>query len=302
MSTNIASSPNDHDPERKQVELEAEKDNGDRGNVQKRKASSPVPSEDAVPKSPKRTRRDSDTTEVNPSARLPTPKEPSIDRRESTIQEEKRRGKRLFGGLLSTLSQTTTSSQQKRRQEIERRQQAKVHQQQAEDDKHREEKLAKLKIIRKIEQVKFDEQVMQTRHSNMRATARFLQTQSNPKIYYLPWKLAKKQEDIIDDQVRDVEDIIDKEVVEFKQQKEQRLRSLGVAVKPPTPEAKEIVGSRSADVEPPTNIPPSDPPSDPLSDTTNRVPSNTANKVGHDKESDRADDVMIEEEEDTLIY
>ncbi|KAI0603213.1 pinin/SDK/memA/ protein conserved region-domain-containing protein [Biscogniauxia sp. FL1348] len=293
MATNIASSPNDHDPELRRVEPEAEKDDGERGNMQKRKASSPSPTEDADPKSPKRTRLDSDTTEVNPSARLPTPKEPSIDRRESTIQEEKRRGKRLFGGLLSTLSQTTTSSQQKRRQEIERRQQAKVHQQQAEDDKQREEKLAKLSAIRRVEQVKFDEQVMRTRHSNMRATARFLQTQSRPKIYYLPWKPTEKQEDTIKDQIRDVEDIINKEVLEFKQQKEQRLRSLGVAVKPPTPEAKETVG-RPDNIEPPTNIS--------HSDSTNRAPSHNINKVGHEKESDRADDVMIEEDEDTVIY
>ncbi|KAI1500500.1 pinin/SDK/memA/ protein conserved region-domain-containing protein [Biscogniauxia marginata] len=293
MSTNIASSPNDHDPELKKVDLEAENHSGEHGKVQKRKASPPSPNEDADSKSPKRTKLGSDTAEANPSARLPTPKEPSMDRRESTMQEEKKRGKRLFGGLLSTLSQTTTSSQQKRRQEIERRQQAKVHQQQAEDHKQREEKLEKLRTIRKVEQVKFDEKVMQTRHSNMRATARFLQTQSKPKIYFLPWKLSEKQEDIIKDQIRDVEDIIAKEVLEFKQQKEQRLKALGVAVKAPPPEAKETVG-RSDDVEHPTNIPPPDP--------TNRAPSHTTGKAGHEKESDRADDVMIEEDEDTVIY
>lgn len=74
--------------------------------------------------------------------------------------EEKKRGKRLFGGLLSTLSQTTTNSQQKRRQEIEKRQQEKATKQKIEDDKRRTERLAKLDTIRKIEQVRFDEQVV----------------------------------------------------------------------------------------------------------------------------------------------
>lgn len=76
--------------------------------------------------------------------------------------EEKKRGKRLFGGLLSTLSQTTTNSQQKRRQEIEKRQQEKAAKQKTEDDLRRNERLAKLDRIRKIEQVSFDEQVVST--------------------------------------------------------------------------------------------------------------------------------------------
>lgn len=75
-------------------------------------------------------------------------------------EEERKRGKRLFGGLLSTLSQTTSNSQQKRRQEIEKRQQEKFAKQKAEDDSLRNERLAKLSIVRKIEQVRFDEQVV----------------------------------------------------------------------------------------------------------------------------------------------
>jgi hypothetical protein len=82
------------------------------------------------------------------------------DRRESFTQEDKKRGRRLFGGLLNTLSQTTSNSQQKRRLEIEKRQQEKATQQAREDDKRRSEKLAKLERIRKIEQVRFDEQVV----------------------------------------------------------------------------------------------------------------------------------------------
>lgn len=133
-------------------------------------------------------------------------------RRESYSQEEKKRGRRLFGGLLSTLSQTTANSQQKRRLEIEKKQQEKAVKQKTEDDKRRMEKLAKLDKVRRIEQVRFDEQVvslihlpgagmsftssatrgkhiltlgidqMRTRHSNMLAMAHSLRTKSEPKL------------------------------------------------------------------------------------------------------------------------
>lgn len=81
-------------------------------------------------------------------------------RPEASRDEEKKRGKRLFGGLLSTLSQTTTNSQHKRRQEIEKKQQEKAAKQKIEDDQRRTERLAKLARIRKVEQVRFDEQVV----------------------------------------------------------------------------------------------------------------------------------------------
>lgn len=86
----------------------------------------------------------------------------TVDRssRNSFSQEEKKRGKRLFGGLLSTLSQTTNNSQQKRRQEVEKRQQERAAKQRIEDDKRRSERFAKLDKIRKVEQVRFDEQAV----------------------------------------------------------------------------------------------------------------------------------------------
>jgi hypothetical protein len=86
------------------------------------------------------------------------PKDLSQERRKSSVQEERKRGQRLFGGLLSTLSQSTPNGQQKRRLEIEKRQQEKAKQQNAADEGRRAEKLANLKAVRKAEQVKFDEQ------------------------------------------------------------------------------------------------------------------------------------------------
>jgi hypothetical protein len=84
-------------------------------------------------------------------------KEATSDRRKSSVQEERKRGQRLFGGLLSTLSQSTPNGQQKRRLEIEKRQQERVKQQKLDDEVRKAEKLAKLKAVRKVEQVKFDE-------------------------------------------------------------------------------------------------------------------------------------------------
>jgi hypothetical protein len=86
--------------------------------------------------------------------------DPSSERRKSSVQEERKRGQRLFGGLLSTLSQSTPNGQQKRRLEIEKRQQEKAKQQKAEDEGRRAEKLANLKAVRKVEQIKFDEQAV----------------------------------------------------------------------------------------------------------------------------------------------
>ncbi len=70
------------------------------------------------------------------------------------------------------------------------------------------------------------------------------------------------------------------------------MQGLGIAVKPSLSEKDETVGK-------PNDKPPTDK-SQPVS--TNRPPSRATNKVGPEKESDRADDVMIEEDEDTVIY
>ena len=73
------------------------------------------------------------------------------------VQEEKKRGRRLFGGLLNTLSQTTPTGQQKRRQDIEKRQAEKAKQQKIDADIRKAERLEKLKVVRVEEQIKFDE-------------------------------------------------------------------------------------------------------------------------------------------------
>lgn len=207
-------------------------------------------------------------------------------------EEERKRGKRLFGGLLSTLSQTTSNSQQKRRQEIEKRQQEKAAKQKAEDDTRRNERLAKLSRIRKIEQVRFDEQVMRARHSNMLASARALQTRSEPKLYYRPWELTKEQEDIIKDQIRDAEAQIEDELQQFKRDKEQRLRELGAL---PSSLEADALASEPFEKHRSSNAAQAESAATATNDRTRSpIPIPSTEDKDHDE--------MVEAEEDTVIY
>lgn len=80
------------------------------------------------------------------------------ERRRSSIQEERKRGQRLFGGLLNTLNQSTPNGQQRKRQEVEARQKERAAQRKAEAEDRKKEKIANLKAIRVVEQVKFQEE------------------------------------------------------------------------------------------------------------------------------------------------
>lgn len=85
----------------------------------------------------------------------------SPERRKSATQEEKKRGRRLFGGVLSTLSQTPSqSSQHSRRQEIEQRQKERMQSQDSEAAQRRAQKLERLHSVRMAEQIVFEEQVV----------------------------------------------------------------------------------------------------------------------------------------------
>jgi hypothetical protein len=127
---------------------------------QKRKASPPTAAEDVTPKSPKRTKVDNEKADERHEPRPQSTRERGTDRREMARQEEKKRGRRLLGGLMNTLSQASAGSQHRKRQDIERRQQAKSTQQRAEDDRLRMQRLSKLESVRKVEQLKFDEHVV----------------------------------------------------------------------------------------------------------------------------------------------
>ncbi|KAF4448650.1 hypothetical protein F53441_7959 [Fusarium austroafricanum] len=231
-----------------------------------------------------------------------------VDRRRHATQEEKKRGKRLFGGLLSTLSQTTGGTQQKRRMEIERRQQERIRKQSIEVDKLRDEKRMRIIEIRKGEQIIFDEEVMRNKHTKMLAMARYLRTKSQPHIvscpeisiplaflvndikYYLPWKLTAEQEDTIDDQIRQTKASIEREVEALGARKGQQTnrdkRSPG-PVETTVPSSEELIHGSQA-----TNG----------SEHPLRTQETELQASHHHDHHDETADVIEEADEDMVIY
>lgn len=215
------------------------------------------------------------------------PPDIDIDRRKNATQEEKRRGKRLFGGLLSTLSQTSGSVQQKRRLEIERRQQDRLQKQNIEEDRLREEKRLRLTEIRRGEQLTFDEEVMHNKHAKMFAMAPYLRTKSRPHIYYLPWKLTAEQEDIIDDQIRQTKVIIEHEIESLNARKGRQAKGGRQPLETTAP-SREDIDHDSADSNGPGKLP-----------HAQEKPIQASN---HGHHHDESVDVLEEAEEDTVIY
>ncbi|KAF9892434.1 hypothetical protein FE257_001542 [Aspergillus nanangensis] len=232
--------------------------------------------------------------------------------------DERKRGQRLFGGLLGTLSQSSSSAAQKRRADIERRQQDKLKLQDEEygelKKKRREDRLA----VRMKEQRIYAEESMRTRHSNLLAMAHFLKTRSEPILYYKPWQLRSDDEATIQEQIKDVEATIAREAAEFEAQnppeEKHEAREGGendhageeVKEQPPLPDTSAKETSETAQVA-----------SDPVGAKTNHdqgsegaradVTSTNENHepVHHDQTDVHRDDdggEVVEDQEDTVIY
>ncbi|CAG8960678.1 hypothetical protein HYFRA_00013446 [Hymenoscyphus fraxineus] len=239
-------------------------------------------------------------TQISPKAKLEEPVEkklsdPAQDRRKSRVQEEKKRGQRLFGGLLSTLSQSTSNGQQKRRQEIEKRQQERAKQQKAEDETRRARKRESILATRKVEQIKYDEASMKTRHSNMLAMAHSLCTTTEPKLYYKPWELLPQEEERIKVQVAEAENNIRREEEDFYARHPELSRRRSSIIDKANITSTETVGE-------PQHEPPS---VSKAIDTTNDNPAkDTEAQVISQKQSsdDHNSEVVVENEEDTVIY
>ncbi|KAK0378353.1 peroxin 26 [Colletotrichum limetticola] len=270
--------------------------------TQKRKAS--VDSLDGAEESSKRAKFD-DGDHGDPPAQDSTQdsRPRDEDSRASTARraplsrdEEKKRGKRLFGGLLSTLSQTNSSSQHKKRREIEQRQQEKAQKQRAEDENRRTEKLARITEARWKEQILFDEKVMKIRHANMLAKAQSLRTKAGPSIYYRPWKLTKEQEDEIDDQVQDAKNTIARELEAFKDRKEEHERRHGPA-RPPATAQEELVPMVTE--EQPAEAPP-EVSADAPAATDHTAASSDRDRHERDTHDEPGD--VVENDEDMVIY
>lgn len=78
--------------------------------------------------------------------------------RKSTRDEEKKRSRRLFGGLLGTLSQNSTTTAQRKRTEIEQKQQAKLRAQEEEHEEDRKKRMEELAAQRKVAQKRWDDE------------------------------------------------------------------------------------------------------------------------------------------------
>ncbi|KAK5714345.1 hypothetical protein LTR17_017201 [Elasticomyces elasticus] len=147
------------------------------------------------------------------------PEQPNTDttqpRRKGIVTDEKQRSKRLFGALLGNLNQPGDRTS-KRRQEIEARRKAELQRQ---DDERVEEKQRRLEALaehRTAVQKKVDEESMRIRHAYTLKMANFLQTSSEPKLYYKPWELRPDEEDRIEQQLKEAEALIERELAAFE--------------------------------------------------------------------------------------
>jgi hypothetical protein len=131
-------------------------------------------------------------------------------------EDERKRGQRLFGGLLGTLSQSSNSAAQKRRADIEKRQQDKLKSQDNEYDGLKKRHKDRRDVIRRKEKPFYEREAMEARHSNLIAMAHFLKTKTEPALYYKPWQLRPGDEAVIQEQIEDAKAIVAREVTEFE--------------------------------------------------------------------------------------
>ncbi|TKA74900.1 hypothetical protein B0A55_03761 [Friedmanniomyces simplex] len=158
---------------------------------------------------------DPESESNEPPNTLSDAKEKEPLRRMSVGTDEKQRTKRLFGALLGNLNQPSDRTS-KRRLEIEARKKAELKRQ---DDERHEDKQRRLEELAKHRgkvQKRVDGEGMRIRHAQILNMANFLETSSEPKLHYRPWDLRPDEEDRIDQQIKEAEILVAKEVAEFK--------------------------------------------------------------------------------------
>ncbi|KAJ5120710.1 uncharacterized protein N7515_010098 [Penicillium bovifimosum] len=201
-----------------------------------------VPDQDTEPQSPELTakrrqssiaeydakrRRLSSQGDISPQSQRGRPSSPGaianepagprpVRPRGAGREEDRKRGQRLFGGLLGTLSQSSSTAAQRRRADIEKKQQEKLKTQDVQYDELRKRRKELREEVRRREKPLYEREAMQTRHSNMLAIAHFLKTRTEPVLYYKPWQSRPGDESIIQQQIEEAKATIAREVAEFE--------------------------------------------------------------------------------------
>ncbi|KAJ5356858.1 hypothetical protein N7517_011467 [Penicillium concentricum] len=107
--------------------------------------------------------------------------------------EDRKRGQRLFGGLLEKLKSLDAEYGELKKRRKEQRDE-----------------------IRRREMPLYEREAMQTRHSNMLAMAHFHKTQAKPALYYKTWQPRPGDDSAIKQQIEEAEATIAREVAEFE--------------------------------------------------------------------------------------
>ncbi|KAJ5366351.1 hypothetical protein N7541_000292 [Penicillium brevicompactum] len=165
-------------------------------------------------------RRLSSQANISPQSERRRPSSPPASTREpeerpsrprGNRDEDRKRGQRLFGGLLGTLSQKPSNAAQRRRADIEKKQQDKLKTQDAQYGELKKRRKEEREEIRRREVPMYEREA-----------------------YYKPWQPRPGDESVIKEQIEKAEALVAQEVAEF----EAKYPPEAFAPKLPTPESQ----------------------------------------------------------------